>query len=564
MSLFGSLYTGVSGLRTSQNALNTTAHNLSNIDTIGYTRQQVQQGTRFYNKIGVAAISPKQIGLGVEYTRVKQIRDAFLDKNYRRELGRSAYYEIASGAIEEVEALFKELDGDAFAASIDNLWRAVQDLAEDPSNPVDQGVFMQRCNEFLSRGQAVYSGLCEYQNNLNYKIAQQVETMNAYAKRIAELNQEIMGIESGNVEWANDLKDERNLLLDELSAMGNIECRTDSFGNVLIKLEGVDFVKMDSANEILLHEDTETGFYTPYWKQLAKKNTVNGVETLDLSTAAVFDLGQVIATDRDTDIGSLKSMMFARGNKRATFKDLGMDGNITGSENPGSVEYYDKYVSQSVVMNVQAEFDMLVHSITLRINEVFKEAADRAEAEQPGTDYMKKWIVDANGNPVLDNNGKPTWEAIAIFRTQIDSMNPDDFTIENLIIDGELKQSPSLLGFKKDDGQVDQTTADALKAIFKEEKYKVNPHVNTACDFINYYNNLVSLTANFGYVLRGICSNQEVAVDNTAAAREQVHGVSSDEELSNMIMFQNAYNASSRYVNVINEMLEHVLSALGR
>ncbi len=144
------------------------------------------------------------------------------------------------------------------------------------------------------------------------------------------------------------------------------------------------------------------------------------------------------------------------------------------------------------------------------------------------------------------------------------SMNPDDFTIENLIIDGELKQSPSLLGFKKDDGQVDQTTADALKAIFKEEKYKVNPHVNTACDFINYYNNLVSLTANFGYVLRGIGSNQEVAVDNTAAAREQVHGVSSDEELSNMIMFQNAYNASSRYVNVINEMLEHVLSALGR
>ena len=103
-----------------------------------------------------------------------------------------------------------------------------------------------------------------------------------------------------------------------------------------------------------------------------------------------------------------------------------------------------------------------------------------------------------------------------------------------------------------------------LKAIFKEEKYKVNPHVNTACDFINYYTNLVSLTANFGYVLRGICSNQEVAVDNTAAAREQVHGVSSDEELSNMIMFQNAYNASSRYVNVINEMLEHVLSALGR
>ena len=51
MSLMGSLYVGTSGLQTSQNALHTTAHNMSNIDTVGFTRQQVQQGTRFYNTI---------------------------------------------------------------------------------------------------------------------------------------------------------------------------------------------------------------------------------------------------------------------------------------------------------------------------------------------------------------------------------------------------------------------------------------------------------------------------------------------------------------------------------
>ena len=67
MSLFGSLYIGASGLQTSQNALNTTAHNMSNIDTVGYVRQQVQQGTRNYNTLSTAktAISYQQTGLGV-------------------------------------------------------------------------------------------------------------------------------------------------------------------------------------------------------------------------------------------------------------------------------------------------------------------------------------------------------------------------------------------------------------------------------------------------------------------------------------------------------------------
>ena len=75
---------------------------------------------------------------------------------------------------------------------------------------------------------------------------------------------------------------------------------------------------------------------------------------------------------------------------------------------------------------------------------------------------------------------------------------------------------------------------------------------------------MIIQVGNTGDVLRGISENQQMTVDNTYAAREQVHGVSSDEEMSNMIMFQNAYNASSRYINVISELLEHIISTLGR
>ena len=97
MSLMGSLYLGVSGLQTSNNALNTTAHNMSNLDTVGYTRQQVSQATRTYNTISKGRPNWQQLGLGVNYSQTRQIRDYFLDKNYRRESGRSAFYDVEIG-----------------------------------------------------------------------------------------------------------------------------------------------------------------------------------------------------------------------------------------------------------------------------------------------------------------------------------------------------------------------------------------------------------------------------------------------------------------------------------
>ena len=296
MSLMGSLYIGASGLQTGQNALNTTAHNMSNIDTVGYTRQQVQLGTRFYNTLSTSgsAISFQQTGLGVSYIQVKQVRDYFLDKTYRREAGRGAFYDASTSAVEEIENLFQELEGEAFEESIENLWSSVQELTKDPGNSVNQGVFVQRCSEFLTRSKAVYQGLCEYQDNLNYKIKQQVDTMNDYAERIMELNMEILKIESGKTERANDLRDERNRLIDELSKMGYIDCREDVDGNILIKLEGMDYVKADSINEIALDYDEVTGFYTPYWKQLANVTTVNGITNIDITGAEVYNMTETI------------------------------------------------------------------------------------------------------------------------------------------------------------------------------------------------------------------------------------------------------------------------------
>lgn len=538
MSLMGSLYVGTSGLQTGQNALNTTAHNMSNIDTTGYTRQQVQQGTRYYNTLSktASANSYQQIGLGVNYSQVKQVRDYFLDKTYRRESGRSAFYEASVAAVEEVEDLFQELQGQTFSGSIKNLWESVQELAKDPSNSVNQGVFIQRCNEFITRGQAVYQGLCEYQDNLNFKIGQQVDKINEYGKEIRDLNIEILKIEAGDVEHANDLRDQRNQLLDELSSMANISYYEDVDGNVIVQLEGNDFVKEDSINEIGLYEDQLTGFYTPYWVKFADNST----NPPDITGAHVYDMTQVISMDTNTDIGSLKSMLFARGDHRATYKDL--EDKVA----------YNRDISQSVIMNVQAEFDQLINGVVTGINKVLKEAADNA-----GTYPASTYLRDSNGNP---------YQVFNMVAEEKDASGNviENFSIENIVINGELKQAPSLLGFiRPSDDKADQDTANKLKEVFTTESYTLNPNVETKTNLVNYYDNLVSQVANTGSVMRGISENQQLTVDNTAAAREQIVGVSSDEELSNMIMFQNAYNAASRYINVISQMLEHLIATLG-
>ena len=108
MPLMGSLYIGKSGLQTGQNALHTTAHNMSNSDTVGYVRQQVLLGTSIYNtiKTDIHAVSNQQIGLGVEYSKTRQVRDYFLDLTYRKESGRCEFYTVSRDALEEIEFLF--------------------------------------------------------------------------------------------------------------------------------------------------------------------------------------------------------------------------------------------------------------------------------------------------------------------------------------------------------------------------------------------------------------------------------------------------------------------------
>ena len=574
MPLMSSLYIGASGLQTSQNALNTTAHNLTNVDTTGYTRQQVQQGTRTYITLSVdpKSVANKQYGQGTYYSNVKQIRDYFLDKSYRKESGRSMFYEVSTEVMEETESLLGELNGEAFQTTLTDFWTSVQELTKDPCSSVTQGLFVQRGAELIERAAAVYDGLSSYQDNLNLQIKQQVDIINEYGNKILALNDEIRTIESAGIEQANDLRDTRNQLLDELAEMVNISYAEDMYGNVSVQIEGVDFVKGCMCYEIGMQVDATTGFYTPFWPQNAEYTiSSDGEKVYNIEGAKVFKLDIEISSDLGTDVGGLKAMLLARGDHRADYTDI-VGGNYDG-------------VSQSVIMNVQAEFDQMIHSIATKINEILATAAGQQQGDltlADGTilENVKYCEVDTEGY-MRDSEGKPIQMFAKITTDSYEKVTGADgkeywvyqeedltrsetlYTVKNLQIDSELMQKPASLSFRLEDGSEDTDTAEALKAAFTEEEYTLNPNVLKKTNFVGYYTDLVSQVANSGYVYRSIYTNQTDTVESIESARQQIVGVSSDEELSSMIKFQNAYNASSRYINVIDEMLEHILNTLG-
>ncbi len=583
MSLMSGLFLGATGLQTSQNSLHTTAHNLSNIETPGYVRQQTLHADMSYNTISTSpAVSKMQIGLGVEYDIVRQVRDQFLDKSYRRETGRSSFYEISQETTQEIETLLGEFDGVAFQESIAGLWTSVQELAKDPSSAVTKGSFVNTSAQFLERAQAVYNGLSDYQDNLNARVKELVDRVNDLGDEIHKLNDLIHREELGEQE-ANDLRDRRNKALDELSSLVNISYYTNADGATEVLVEGTELVARDRVFHMDTIIDDGTGFYTPVWPQ-----NMN---------AEVFIRDEEIATAFNTDIGELKSIILSRGDRRANYTDMDYDTYMHGI-----YQYYDPSkpgtppnvtenlipTSKSIVMKVQAELDNMVHSLMTEVNNILtgeKDAIDAYNKSDPKDEYLlPRYEIDEDlPKELFVRLGTSRYEKVSmeipkgsgtykdVYRYKPEDEFPshadidDLYTIANMKINPDLLKTPSLLGegFVSEDKQVDHAKADALVNAFNTPFSTLTPDLTIQYDYRDFYAAIVGQVATEGSVYSSIVSAQQTATHNLSDSRDAIMGVSSNEELTNMIKYQNAYNAASRYITTCNDMLDRLLSSVG-
>lgn len=571
---FGSLYVGASGLQGSQNALNATAHNLSNVNRAGYTRQQATFADKESNTVGAAAISPQQAGLGVTLAEVRQVRDMFLDEYYRTESGRHAFYDTTFNAIHDVQVFYGEMEGNAYQDVLKEFWESVQEYDKTPADTVKQNLLVQKAMMFVERSQSVMDGLKELQNNLNVQVRDTVDRINTLGKTINTLNEQIQKVEAGSVEAANDLRDDRNRALDELGSLIKMTYKErDSV--VTVKLEGVDFVIGDRVFEMGKDVDDVTGFITPVWPQL--ENTKRGIKT------DVFDFGVDIASDLDTDIGKLKALVLARGDKNATYADVeGM-----------SQEKYNDTTGISMMLKVEAELDQFIHQVVTTINDVLcpnKAVTVLDESGNPkkiqiwdaekssfstngfdvppeelfsrgGTERYTKKVLD-----LVDEAGNVTKQTVYVYNEE-DTSKPRDltsmYTLDNLKINDNLREDKTKIAHLTYTGAEDFALGDRMTGAFEEKKLLLNPNSTGTCTFEEYYEKMLGEIGTVGSVFQGISGSIEASVNSIENKRQQVVGVSSDEELSNMIRFQNAYNAASRYMNVVDKMLEHLLTQLG-
>lgn len=598
MSLSSSLQVGVSGLTTSQNALNTTAHNLANVNTKGYTRQQVVMADFAYQKWGVNHISTLQTGLGVDIETVRQVRNMFYDKSYRTEVGRQGFYQTQYEAVQEVEGMFGELEGVSFQNSINDLWTSLQEFAKTPGTIENRASLLEDAQSFMERADNISKQLSDYQVNLNKQIKENVNNINDIASKIYNLNQKISLYESNGQEHANDLRDERNNLLDELGGIINISYKENSIGVVTVNAENMPLVTETETYKMDVAKVSESSdLLKPVWTSYNQD---------------VYRMDLPISTENNTDVGSLKGLLVSRGSDKANYTDIPVKpvkttGMTDAQYDAAMADYADKVkeynstVNVSVIMTVQAQFDQLIHGIVTSINDIFspnKEVTLAGNVTLPdGTTLNsgdKIMVLDEDNAPhgmdnpdytqgealfnrkstsrysdpisvkIYDENGNPTTKNVRIYNKEDSSDIYSMFTLGEIEINPEISNNYSKLPLSTGDKAtaIDTKSADKLLALWDKPFASISPNSLAVSNFKDYYTNFIGELANRGKELDTISQNQATMVQNIDDQRQAVMGVSSDEELTNLIKYQHAYNASSRFITVIDQMLEHIVTRL--
>ena len=566
---FGSLYIGASGLQSAQNALNTTANNLANVNTEGYVRQQVVFSDKRYDVLRdpTLRVNTHQSGTGVGIGDVVHARDVFLDKAYRLESGRNAFYEACYETTTYVEDLLQELDGEEFKTSVEDLWTSFQELAKTPADSVTQNLVLQKSELLLSRAQTLYDDLKEYQGNIDLQINEDVNRVNEIGEKIFQLNLEIQRVESNKMETAMTLRDERDKLIDELATYANISVREDELGFVYVSLEAVDFIYEAGYHAIGIRKDNLTGFSNPYWTHMSDDKKKQYVD--------VFNPEETISSEMNTDVGSIKAKMIMRGNDFGIYSDL-----LTAER------YSD--VQDEVVMETEARVDLLIHEIVTAVN----------NAMCPNEDYtVQQNVLDANGNIIFaagqsikildvancargEDGQLPPQEVfvrqgmdrytefeidgktVYVYNEE-DSANSDSiYRLGNLEVNENLKKVITMFPAYTENKAVDFKMAERVVEIWNVQGMHINPSDKYPCTFQDFYDKMIGKLGTDGNVYKSSVDTLNTTTESLENSRQQVLGVSSDEELGKLIKYQSAYNASSRYMTVIAQMTELIVTGL--
>src|SRR4051794_8298047 len=444
ISTFTGIQTSLRGLLAQQRALDVTSHNISNASTLGYTRQEATLAASaplpVYTSGGATAGA---LGTGVDVQSYRRVRDQFLDLQYRGQSMTLGEQSARSSALDQVELAFAEPGDDGISAALGRFWDAWSDLSNAPESAAARQAVIDESRTLADSINSLQASLSDARTAAAGEYAQLTAPGGEINRMSADLASTLNAIRDAELTGTqpNDLYDRRDLLLDQLSTMGQVSVTPSPGGSVDVTLGGVMIVSADDAT---------------------------GVATVP---AGAFPHRSSAPGGR---LGALLDLQSATG-PIAAFQD---------------------------------DLTAVAQTLASSVNGVYNAAA--------GVDFF---TFNTTGTPMLAFTDTDIYGPAAL---RAGSGGAGDNTLALAI------------------GRLRGGSAD------------------------NLYTQLVTRVGNSVSQAKRQEATAQVLTDNLKDRRESVSGVSLDEEMTSIIRFQRAYQASARAMSTTDEMLDTLINRTGR
>ena len=605
-SQFFGLTIASSGLSAYQAALNTTANNISNEQTKGYSRQAANLSASDALRVNAKYGS---MGSGVTVNSIKQIRSEYYDTKYWQNQASLGLYETKLGYLEQIENYFIDDDTEkGFPTILTKMFNSLDTLTHPAGDTNVRQQFISDAQSFMTYFNSVATGLGQIQDSVNEEIKSTVENINAIGKKISLLNKQINVIEVQGG-YANELRDQRALLIDELSSIVPTEVSEVPVTNskhpdmqtganyYTVKINGQKFVDTYEYSELTC---------------VARKNTINQSDREGMYEIVWADTGNSFKAGSDSSSGSLKALFDIRdGNNSENFR-----GAITGVT-AGTITISNPSITNVNAMTMPAEgvftidgknYNYTDFTFTTDADGNVKEytftlenqlSADQ-QAKLDGKQASIGESIDAMGVPYYlaqmneflrnfagsfndimnsadakDLNGNST-DYFSFF-TGTHTKTGEEYVLSNAAGVYSAKASNSYYQLTcgnacvsniavKDPTTIATTTtnaADAYDLVEKMLKLKSDTELyrgGGADDFLECMYSDISVDSQKSKIFQKNYSNISNAIDKQ---RMSVSGVDKDEEAIDLVKFQNAYNLSSKMVSVLAEIYDKLINETG-
>lgn len=519
-STFGGFYVARSGLDAARSNIEVTGNNITNANSIGYSRQRVDTyAAGSYNGTLRYATDPSRyIGSGARMTGISQMRDPFLDMRYRAESAKLGETGANSDVLTDLGYIFDSATSTDFDTQIGDFVKQLQALSENPSDPVTENILKTSANTILQLFHKCASDLSTIRNQTSTQLTDEaVKSANLALQNIAKLNQSIKSANvSGNP--ALELVDERNTLIDELSQYLNINVTTkdvDVGSGVIVQEMSINFVAANGDKFNLVDNDK--------FRQFEVSQGLNDKFDLVLTESN----GSLVDS---SDFGSISLS----------------DGVLTDQLRNG---VFTGYLS---MLNSKGEFDTPANT-TRGIGyyeEIINSIANR----------FATVLNEANGT---SGNNKPLFESSidgqAITASNIAISKAWESASTRYITNTKQQVSP---GVEAGD---DSSNVLFMISLFKSDQ--VFESVNGTQVFKGTFQECVSnISTTLGLQISGntrIHGTNQSNIKDIDYQRQSVSGVSLDEEGINLIMYNQSLTAASRFMTALDEALETIVSRMG-